>query len=192
MIGSVLRSTSSRTASDYSATNSAPDTPRHHQRNSALKTRTERLYHFSDRDEVDVCLAHIAAGDTSMVRELPLQPGQQDRRCVHLLGPVEPEASGTATPDRVGARRPARGPRGQGPRGVRSGRRLYAEYLCDELASLPFESWSLRRVVELADGSPMIEVGPGPGDVAAFLAAAGAHVTGIDLTPEMVDEARRR
>jgi uncharacterized protein len=57
---------------------------------------------------------------------------------------------------------------------------------------LPFESWLLRRVAELADRAPVIEVGTGPGHVAAFLADAGADVTGLDLTPEMVDEARRR
>jgi len=68
----------------------------------------------------------------------------------------------------------------------------YAEQRSDELAGLPFESWLLRRVVDLADGVPVIEVGTGPGHVAAFLAEAGADVTGLDLTPEMVDEARRR
>jgi len=68
----------------------------------------------------------------------------------------------------------------------------YAEQLGDELAGLPFESWLLRRVVELSDGAPVIEVGTGPGHVAAFLAEAGADATGLDLTPEMVDEARRR
>ena len=38
----------------------------------------------------------------------------------------------------------------------------------------------------------LIEVGTGPGHVTAFLAEAGADATGLDLTPEMVDEARRR
>jgi ubiquinone/menaquinone biosynthesis C-methylase UbiE len=38
----------------------------------------------------------------------------------------------------------------------------------------------------------VIEVGTGPGHVAAFLAAAGAAATGLDLTPEMIEEARRR
>ena len=38
----------------------------------------------------------------------------------------------------------------------------------------------------------MIEVGTGPGHVAAFLAEAGADATGLDITPEMVDQARRR
>ena len=68
----------------------------------------------------------------------------------------------------------------------------YAEELDDELAGLPFECWLLRRVVGLSDGAPVIEVGSGPGHVAAFLAEAGAQATGLDLTPEMVDEARRR
>jgi SAM-dependent methyltransferase len=47
-------------------------------------------------------------------------------------------------------------------------------------------------VVDLAGRAPVIEVGTGPGHVAAFLAEAGADVTGLDITPEMVDEARRR
>jgi SAM-dependent methyltransferase len=68
----------------------------------------------------------------------------------------------------------------------------YADQLGDELAGLPFESWLLRRVVELSGGAPVIEVGSGPGHVAAFLAEAGADATGLDLTPEMVDQARRR
>ena len=47
-------------------------------------------------------------------------------------------------------------------------------------------------MVDLAGGAPVIEVGTGPGHVAAFLAEAGADATGLDITPEMVDEARRR
>ncbi len=38
----------------------------------------------------------------------------------------------------------------------------------------------------------MVEVGCGPGHVTAYLAAAGADATGIDLTPEMVEQARLR
>jgi 2-polyprenyl-3-methyl-5-hydroxy-6-metoxy-1,4-benzoquinol methylase len=44
----------------------------------------------------------------------------------------------------------------------------------------------------LADGAPVIDVGTGPGHVAACLAEAGADATGLDLTPEMIEEARRR
>jgi uncharacterized protein YceH (UPF0502 family) len=54
----------------------------------ALQTRTERLHRFADRTEVDPCLARMAGGETALVRELPRQPGQQDSRWIHLLGPV--------------------------------------------------------------------------------------------------------
>jgi uncharacterized protein YceH (UPF0502 family) len=161
----------------------------------ALKTHTERLHRFSDRAEVEVCLARMADGDAAMVRQLPRQAGQQDRRWIHLLGPVEqPEVTGLPTlVDRESVL--DAGPEARDDR-VRAAYAAvaasYAEQLCDELASLPFESWLLRRVVELANGAPMIEVGTGPGHVAAFLAEEGADVTGLDLTPEMVSEARRR
>ena len=38
----------------------------------------------------------------------------------------------------------------------------------------------------------MVEVGSGPGHVTAYLADRGAEATGIDLSPAMVSEARRR
>ena len=38
----------------------------------------------------------------------------------------------------------------------------------------------------------MADVGCGPGQITAHLAMAGADVTGFDLSPGMVDEARRR
>ena len=161
----------------------------------ALKTRAERLHTFSDRGEVELCLARMAGGDSATVRRLPRQPGQQDHRWVHLLGPVErPEAPARPMPvDRESVL--DAGPEARDDK-VRAAYAAvaasYAEQLCDELASLPFESWLLRRMVELSDGAPMIEVGTGPGHVAAFLAEAGADVTGLDLTPAMVDEARRR
>jgi SAM-dependent methyltransferase len=37
-----------------------------------------------------------------------------------------------------------------------------------------------------------VDVGTGPGHVAAYLAAAGADASGVDLSPGMVEEARRR
>jgi len=160
----------------------------------ALKTRTERLHRFSDRAEVEACLARMAGSETAMVRELPRQPGQQDGRWIHMLGPVEsPEATaGTMPVDRESVL--DAGPEARDDK-VRAAYAAvaasYAEQLGDELAGLPFEAWLLRRVVELADGAPVIDVGTGPGHVAAFLAEAGADATGLDLTPEMVDEARR-
>lgn len=161
----------------------------------ALKTRTERLHRFADRAEVEACLARMGGGETATVRELPRQPGQQDSRWIHLLGPVEsPEPStGTTVVDRESVLDAGADARDDKIRTAYAAvAASYAEQLCDELAGLPFESWLLRRVVELADGRPVIEVGTGPGHVAAFLADAGADATGLDLTPQMVDEARRR
>jgi uncharacterized protein len=161
----------------------------------ALKTRTERLHRFADRTEVEACLARMAGSETPMVRELPRQPGQQDTRWIHLLGPVEVAGAG-AGPVRVDRESVlAAGPEARDGK-VRAAYATvaasYAEQLSDELAGLPFERWLLRRVVDLAGRAPVIEVGTGPGHVAAFLAEAGADATGLDITPEMVDEARRR
>jgi uncharacterized protein len=160
----------------------------------ALKTRTERLHRFADRSEVEACLARMAASDPAMVRELARQPGQQDTRWIHLLGAVDSATTDLpVTVDResvLGAGAEVRDDKVRAAYAAVAG--SYAEQFCDELAHLPFESWLLRRVVELSDGAPVVEVGTGPGHVAAFLATAGADVTGIDLTPEMVDEARRR
>ena len=161
----------------------------------ALKTRAERLHRFSDRTEVEACLARMAGGETAMVRELPRQPGQQDSRWIHLLGPVEqPEAAAGRIPvDRESVLDAGSAVRDDKVRAAYAAVAApYAEQLGDELAGLPFESWLLRRVVELSDGAPVIEVGTGPGHVAAFLAEAGADASGLDLTPEMVEEARRR
>lgn len=161
----------------------------------ALKSRTERLHRFADRAEVDACLARMAAAEPALVRELSRQPGQQDSRWIHLLGPVEaPGATvGPAPVDResvLDAGVDARDEKIRAAYGAVAA--SYAEQLGDELADLPFESWLLRRVVELSDGAPVIEVGTGPGHVAAFLAEAGTDATGLDLTPEMIAEARRR
>jgi SAM-dependent methyltransferase len=68
----------------------------------------------------------------------------------------------------------------------------YAEELADELDHLPFERWLLDRVAAHAAGGPGVEVGCGPGHVTAYLADAGADATGIDLSPALVEEARRR
>jgi uncharacterized protein YceH (UPF0502 family) len=161
----------------------------------ALKTRTERLHRFTDRAEVEACLTRMAGSETAMVRELPRRPGQQDSRWVHLLGPIEAsEASvGPMSVDRESVLVAGAEARDDKVRAAYAAvAASYAEQLCDELAGLPFESWLLRRVVELSGGAPVIEVGTGPGHVAAFLSDAGADATGLDLTPEMVDEARRR
>lgn len=68
----------------------------------------------------------------------------------------------------------------------------YADQFAAELGGRPFETWLLDRVAAHARGGPVVDAGCGPGHVAAYLAEAGADATGIDLSPGMVDEARRR
>lgn len=161
----------------------------------ALKARTERMHRFRDRGEVEACLARMARAEEPLVRELPRRPGQHDSRWIHLLGTVEAASAG-AEPVLVDRESVLAGGAQARDEKVRAAYTTvaasYADRLGDELAGLPFESWLLRRVAELAGGAPVIEVGTGPGHVAAFLAEAGADATGLDLTPEMVNEARRR
>lgn len=54
-----------------------------------LKTRTERLHPFADKDEAQRVLTSLASREVPLVQLLPRQPGQQDPRWIHLLGPVD-------------------------------------------------------------------------------------------------------
>ncbi|GAA5156578.1 hypothetical protein GCM10023340_44820 [Nocardioides marinquilinus] len=164
----------------------------------ALKTRTERLHPFADRDQVDACLQRMAAASPPLVQQQPRRPREQDHRWVHLLGPVEDAegpAAAAAAPavDRDAVL--AEGPEARDAR-VRDGYGAiaaeYAASLTGELDDLPFERWLLERVAAHAGTDPVVEVGCGPGHVTAYLAEAGADATGLDVTPEMVEEARRR
>jgi SAM-dependent methyltransferase len=51
---------------------------------------------------------------------------------------------------------------------------------------------ALRRWLRAAPGTRVLDVGCGVGRWSRRLAARGAHVTGIDLSPTMIAEARRR
>ena len=165
-----------------------------------LKSRTERLHAFADRNEVEDVLRRMAAqtdeGPAPLVRELERRPGQQDRRWVHLLGPVEAEVAaprpepGVDRESVLGAGAAARDGRVRATYDAVAS--AYAHWLTAELDRKPFDRWLLDRVAGLAGGNPVVDVGTGPGHVAAHLAAAGAEVTGIDLSPGMIDEARRR
>lgn len=163
----------------------------------ALRTRAERLHGFADRQEVEGCLARLAALPSPLVRELPRQPGQQDTRWAHELGPVDAGAA-AATPadtvDREGVLADGVEARDDRIRATYDTvATSYADQLVDELeGDLPFERWLLDRVAAHADGGPVVEVGCGPGHVTAYLARAGADASGIDLSPGMVAEARRR
>ncbi len=62
-----------------------------------LRARTERMHPFSGIEEVEACLAELAAGDP-LVRMLPARPGQKERRYAQLLAgePVLPEPLATS------------------------------------------------------------------------------------------------
>ncbi len=160
----------------------------------ALKTRTERLHGFADRDEVEACLARMAQAAPPLVAQLPRRVREQDQRWVHLLGPVdagpveaEPVTDGEsvlrdgeqARTDRVLATFAAVATR-------------YGDALTSELEQLPFERWLLDRIVTEADAGPVVEVGCGPGHVTAWLAEHGADAQGLDLSPDMIREAHDR
>ncbi|MGW5237371.1 DUF480 domain-containing protein [Monashia sp. NPDC004114] len=160
-----------------------------------LRTRTERLHSFADRGDVEESLRRMAARSEPLVRELDRRPGQKDRRWVHLLGPVpdHADAAPAASVDRETVL--ADGADARDAR-VRTSydtvAATYADRLVDELRGLPFERWLLDRVIAHADGRPVVEVGAGPGHVTAYLGDGGADAMGIDLSPIMVAEARRR
>ncbi len=158
-----------------------------------LKTRAERLHSFAERQDVEAVLSRMAARAQPLVRELERQPGQHDNRWAHLLGADGEEAAAPAGQSATTVL--ADGPSARDTK-VRTSYAavagVYADRFVDELADLPFESWLLGRIVDLAGPHPVVEVGCGPGHVTAFLAGAGADASGIDLAPEMVAEARRR
>jgi uncharacterized protein YceH (UPF0502 family) len=163
-----------------------------------LRTRTDRLHTFADRAEVEVVLADLAARPEPLVRELPRVRGQHDNRWVHLLGDVPvPDgvvAEATSHVDRESVLATGGSARDQRVRSSYDAvATAYAEHLADELVGQqPFECWLLDRIAAHADGGPVVEVGSGPGHVTAYLAEAGADASGIDLSPGMVAEARRR
>jgi SAM-dependent methyltransferase len=70
----------------------------------------------------------------------------------------------------------------------------YAEQIRDALAGLPFLRAALTLFADLvraAGGGPVADVGCGPGHVTAHLHQLGVDALGIDLSPGMIDVARR-
>lgn len=162
-----------------------------------IKTRTERLFGFADPREVEDCLGRLAARPQPLVREIPKRPGWRDPRWVHLLGadaPTQPTAAAeTSSPATDLDPAPTMDPAERDARieaTYDTVAAAYTDMLVDELDHKPFDRWLLTRVAAAADGGPIIEIGCGPGHVAAFLASAGGDVTGIDLSAEMVHQAR--
>jgi SAM-dependent methyltransferase len=70
--------------------------------------------------------------------------------------------------------------------------RRSAEEIAGELAPKPFDRAFLDRFADSEHGrGPVVELGCGPAHVAAYLAGRGVEVSGLDLSPAMVDEAHR-
>lgn len=71
----------------------------------------------------------------------------------------------------------------------------YAELFCAALDETPLDRALLRGFAELVrrdhPAPEVLEVGSGPGNVAAYLHQLGMTVCGIDLSPAMVELARR-
>jgi len=70
----------------------------------------------------------------------------------------------------------------------------YADYVRESLSEEPYLRAALALFAELvhvAGGGPVADVGCGPGQVAAYLHDLGLDIVGIDLSPAMVDVARR-
>ncbi|MFO0619208.1 MAG: type II toxin-antitoxin system PemK/MazF family toxin [Polyangiaceae bacterium] len=67
----------------------------------------------------------------------------------------------------------------------------YAAELARELERKPFDRHALNRFAEGVGAGRVVEVGCGPGQVAAYLAGRGVNVVGIDLSPRMIEVGRR-
>ena len=70
----------------------------------------------------------------------------------------------------------------------------YADYMRESLGEEPYLRAALALFAELvhvAGGGPVADVGCGPGQVTAHLHELGLDIFGIDLSPSMVDVARR-
>lgn len=72
--------------------------------------------------------------------------------------------------------------------------RDYAELLRDDLRANPFDRAVLgvfAEQVAALGGGPVADLGCGPGRIAGHLAGLGLYVSGLDLSPGMVEVARR-
>jgi SAM-dependent methyltransferase len=70
--------------------------------------------------------------------------------------------------------------------------RRYADEIATELDNKPFDREFLDRFAERVAGQGhVVELGAGPGHVAAYLAARGVDISALDLSSAMVDEAKR-
>lgn len=159
-----------------------------------LRTRTERLHPFPDRDAAEAALRRLAGAEPPLVRELERRPGEKDRRWVHLLGTAATPAEAAPTApvvDREGVL--SEGAAARDARVLASWDALaqaWAQDTAGELDRVPFEGWLVGRVAGWASGGPVADLGCGPGHVTQRLADTGCEVVGFDASPAMVSVAR--
>src|SRR6187401_2434871 len=68
----------------------------------------------------------------------------------------------------------------------------YVRRIFDELQHKPLDQELLDRfAASVRDVGPACDMGCGPGQVAQYLHERGVQVTGIDLSPAMIERARR-
>ncbi len=167
-----------------------------------LKTRTDRLHGFADREEVEQCLQRLAGLPTPLVRELARRAGQHDTRWIHLLGPV-PEAAAAAPVAPAVDREEvlAGGAQARDDRVVATYDTVAETYAGMNAGEWDggygdpgaFERWFVRRFAAcVGDRGPVLDLGCGPAHVTAQLAALGLEASGLDASPGMVAEAARR
>lgn len=90
--------------------------------------------------------------------------------------------------DRAGAA----GPHGNTRRSYDAVAGAYADGLRDELSGKPLDRALLAALLEQRpSGTPVGDLGCGPGHITGWLAAQGAAAVGIDLSPGMIEVARR-
>jgi SAM-dependent methyltransferase len=68
----------------------------------------------------------------------------------------------------------------------------YVEHLASELAGKPLDRHLLHRFAEeTRDRGPVADLGCGPGHVAKYLQALGVRMIGVDISPKMIECAKR-
>lgn len=67
----------------------------------------------------------------------------------------------------------------------------YVRHIAGELEGKPFDRALLDRFATLVKGGKVYDIGCGPGHVATYLAGRGVDVTGADLSPLMIEQARQ-
>lgn len=68
----------------------------------------------------------------------------------------------------------------------------YAQKFIHELDQKPLDrEWLERFAALVGSGEPVLDLGCGPGHTTALLASLGLNAIGIDLSPKMIEKARR-